>query len=148
MVEVRRAAAGDLDALLPLVRGYREFYEQAHDAQRERALLVSHFGDDSSAIYVAWRDEAAVGFVQMFAYTSTVQLVPTLVLEDLFVLPEARGEGVAAALLERSLEHARSVGAGGMFLETAHDNQAAQRVYQRCGWVREGHFLKYNAPLR
>jgi GNAT superfamily N-acetyltransferase len=147
MVEVRRAAAGDLDVLLPLLRGYREFYGQVHDAPRERELLASHFRDDSSVMYIAWSDEAAVGFVQIFGYTSTVLLAPTLILEDLFVLPEARGEGVAAALLERSLEHARSVGARGMFLETAHDNQAAQRVYQRCGWVREGHFLKYNAPL-
>jgi len=98
-------------------------------------------------VYLAWDGERAVGFVQIFAYQSTVRLAPTLILEDLFVQPGARGTGVASMLLERALEHARAAGAAGMFLETAVDNAPAQRVYERCGWVREGHFLKYNAPV-
>lgn len=133
--------------LLPLVRGYREFYQQTHDARGERAVIGGHLRDGTSAIYIARDGERAIGFVQIFSYVSTVWLAPTLILEDLFVEPEARGGGVATMLLERALEHARSVGAAGMFLETAHDNATAQRVYERCGWVREGRFLKYNAPL-
>jgi ribosomal protein S18 acetylase RimI-like enzyme len=34
-----------------------------------------------------------------------------------------------------------------MFLETANDNFAAQALYEKAGWAREGRFLKYNAPL-
>jgi ribosomal protein S18 acetylase RimI-like enzyme len=49
--------------------------------------------------------------------------------------------------LERAAAHAREIGATGMFLETAMDNQPAQRVYERAGWTREGRFFKYNAPL-
>ena len=109
--------------------------------------MEAHLRNGTSSVYLAWKHERAVGFVQLFAYTSTVRLAPTLILEDLFVASDARGDGVASALLERSLEHARSLGAAGMFLETAVDNAAAQRVYERCGWTREGQFLKYNAPF-
>ena len=146
-IDIRRAREGDLEALLPLVRGYREFYKQTHDGASERATMAGHLRDDTSTVYLAWNGERAVGFVQIFAYASTVRLAPSLVLEDLFVATDARGSGVATRLLERALEHARRIGAAGMFLETAMDNATAQRVYERCGWVREGHFFKYNAPL-
>jgi GNAT superfamily N-acetyltransferase len=147
LIEIRQAAADDLEALLPLVRGYREFYKQLHDSERERALMEAHLRDGKSAVYIAWEGDRALGFVQIFAYESTVTLASTLILEDLFVIPQARGNGIAARLLDRSVEHARAVEASGMFLETAADNDSAQRVYERCGWTREGHFMKYNAPL-
>jgi ribosomal protein S18 acetylase RimI-like enzyme len=98
-------------------------------------------------MFVAWDDRRAVGFVQLFRTWSTVRLGPAFVLEDLFVEPAARGSGIADALLERALAFARERGATGMFLETALDNERAQRVYERNGWKREGRFLKYNAPL-
>jgi GNAT superfamily N-acetyltransferase len=147
MSEIRRADAGDLEALLPLVRGYREFYGQVGNEDGERRTIRAHLRDGTSAIYVATEGDRLVGFAQMFSYVSTVWLRPTWILEDLFVERAARGGGVAAALLGRAVEHVRESGGAGLFLETAIDNETAQRVYERCGWVREGHFLKYNAPL-
>jgi ribosomal protein S18 acetylase RimI-like enzyme len=144
---VRRATGADLDAILPLVRGYREFYLQAHDAERERAFMERNLREGRSVVYVAQDGGRLAGFVQLFPAWSTVYLGPSLILEDLFVEPGARGGGVASALLARALEHAQQAGATGMFLETAVDNVAAQRVYERGGWTREGRFLKFNAPL-
>lgn len=132
--------------MLPLVRGYRAFYEQEHDAPGERAFIESHLRAGSSIAFVAFDGDRAVGFVQIFPSYSTVRLAPSLILEDLFVVPGARGGGIASALLDAACDYARSVGAAGMFLETAMDNDRAQRVYERNGWTREGRFLKYNAP--
>lgn len=144
---IRKTTLDDLEALLPLVRAYRVFYRREADAQRERAFIESHLRSGSSCIYVAEVDGSAVGFMQLFPTHSTVQLAPSWVLEDLFVEPEHRKAGIASALLQRALEHAEETGACGMFLETANDNETAQRVYERAGWTREGRFLKYNAPL-
>jgi GNAT superfamily N-acetyltransferase len=143
---IERATAGDLEALLPLVTAYREFYEQRADAVRERALIARHLNTGTSTIFVARCDGDAVGFVQLFQTFSTVWLGPSLILEDLFVLPSARGAGIATKLLERALTYSRETSAVGMFLETAMDNRTAQRVYERAGWTREGRFYKYNAP--
>ena len=143
---IERATAGDLEALLPLVTAYREFYEQRADAVRERALIARHLNTGTSTIFVARCDGDAVGFVQLFQTFSTVWLGPSLILEDLFVLPSARGAGIATKLLERALTYSRETSAVGMFLETAMDNHTAQRVYERAGWTREGRFYKYNAP--
>jgi GNAT superfamily N-acetyltransferase len=135
-----------VEGLLPLVRGYREFYQQTHDAQRERDFMQANLREGRSVVFLAIVDDVAVGFVQIFPSHSTVWLAPSLILEDLFVLPAARGSGVASALLDAACDYARSIGAAGMFLETAMDNLTAQRVYERNGWTREGRFFKYNAP--
>lgn len=68
-------------------------------------------------------------------------------LEDLFVEAGYRGRGVATALLHEAAAQAVRSGASGLYLETAFDNQAAQRVYKRTGWTLEDRFCKYNAPL-
>ena len=134
-----------MEALLPLVRGYREFYGRSHDAQGERSYITMLLTEGRSVVFIAW-DGRAVGFVQLFPSYSTTALAPSLILEDLFVASDARGGGVASALLAAACDYARSVGAAGMFLETAMDNVTAQRVYERNGWTREGRFFKYNAP--
>ncbi len=147
MRTIRRAAPEDLDALLPLVQAYRVFYEQPPDNEGERRFIGKHLRDASSVLFFASQDERAIGFVQIFESWSTVRLAPVLILEDLFVAADYREQGVARALIDAAVAYARESGAAAMFLETAADNQRAQRVYEREKWVREVHFLKYNAPL-
>lgn len=146
---IRRATIDDLDLLLPLVRGYREFYEQTHDADGERAFMANHLSSGSSIVFIALGERGnAVGFTQLFETFSTVHLSSTLILEDLFVAREARGAGIASTLLDAAISYARESSAYGIFLETAMDNTTAQRVYERNGWSREARFYKYNGSLR
>lgn len=146
-MNVRRAALPDLDSLLPLLQAYRVFYRQTPDAARERAFLRRHLESGSSVVFLAETDGVTVGFAQLFPAYSTVHLAPSWILEDLFVLPQYRKTGVATELLRVAVEHARDSGASSMFLETARDNETAQRVYERSGWTREARFFKYNAPI-
>ncbi len=148
-MKIERAGIDDLERLLPLVAAYRRFYGQEHAAPQERAFVAEHLRSGRSVVFLARRedDAAAIGFVQLHRTWQTVLLGPVWILEDLFVLPEARREGVASALLEASLAFARAEGAVGLFLETARDNVAGQALYEAGGWTREGRFLKYNAPL-
>lgn len=146
-VTIRHATPKDTSALLPLVQAYRVFYKQQPDASREREFIENHLRRHTSVIYIAAVDGAAAGFMQLFKTYSTVHLCASWILEDLFVDPKYRKAGVGSALLSHALQHVRDDGAGGMCLETAHDNIAAQTLYEKAGWVREGRFIKYNAPL-
>ncbi len=148
-LEITRATIDDLEALLPLVTAYRVFYKREPELQGEREFVECNLRQDRSTIFLARDVEGGkvVGFTQLFQIHSTVWLGPSLILEDLFVAPEARGAGAASMLLERAESYAREIGAIGMFLETARDNVTAQRVYERAGWTREGRFYKYNARL-
>jgi len=146
-LEITRATIDDLEALLPLVTAYRMFYQRDPDPPREREFIERHLREDRSVVFLASDGDTAVGFVQIFQTYSTVWLGPSLILEDLFVTPEARGSGAATKLIERAEAYAREIRAVGMFLETAMDNTVAQRVYERAGWTRENRFFKYNAKL-
>ena len=146
-ITVARATPIDIDALLPLVRAYRVFYGQTPDEPGERRFISKHLRDATSVVFLASQGRTALGFVQVFESWSTVRLAPMLILEDLFVEPAVRGRGIARSLIDAAIAYAREAGAGGMFLETAVDNERAQGVYARAGWEPERTFVKFNAPL-
>jgi ribosomal protein S18 acetylase RimI-like enzyme len=147
VITIVRATPEHLDMLLPLVSGYRDFYRQRVDREREHEFIEAHLRDGSSVIFLAQFEDRPAGFVQLFPMHSTVHLGQGWILEDLFVAAEARRKGVGEALLARASAFAKLDGAVGMFLETAMDNENAQALYERMGWTREARFLKYNAPL-
>lgn len=64
----------------------------------------------------------------------------------LAVAPEARRQGVGAALTADFADAARDQGALQAFLEVASDNAAAQALYRRQGWVEAGRRRNYYAP--
>jgi ribosomal protein S18 acetylase RimI-like enzyme len=76
-----------------------------------------------------------------------VRAARTYLLNDLFVVPDARRAGVAVALMREAADFARAMGAGGMSLSTAHTNTAAQRLYESLGWKRDEQFREYNLAL-
>lgn len=61
-------------------------------------------------------------------------------LEELYVAPDRRGEGMGQALMESALDLARSRGAGDIHLGTSVDDTAARALYEKLGFTnREGH---------
>ena len=59
------------------------------------------------------------------------------------VVPEARGAGLGAALLERVLASVRAGGAYRLFLEVAADNQGARALYTCRGFRKIGARKRY-----
>jgi GNAT superfamily N-acetyltransferase len=68
-------------------------------------------------------------------------------MNDLFVAAEARGGGVAQALIAACLERCREHGATQLVWQTARDNHRAQAVYDRIGATREDQWLDYWLPV-
>jgi GNAT superfamily N-acetyltransferase len=148
-MEVRPAAENDIPALIPLMRGYCEFYESdPADAgldEMARALIAST--DDQGMLLVA-EDEGGevIGFAAVGWKWSSLRGARIAVLEDLFVAPEARGKGAADALIEASASRARENGAPVITWLTAPDNHRAQAVYDRVGG-KSAAFLEYELEL-
>src|SRR5581483_7309317 len=63
----------------------------------------------------------------------------------LAVRPEARGKGLGRALILAMASHARTLGAGGVFLEVGDDNPAALALYAGLGFERVGQRKAYYA---
>jgi GNAT superfamily N-acetyltransferase len=59
-------------------------------------------------------------------------------LEELYVVPERRGQGLGRALMEAAIELARAEGAGDMHLGTSEDDVAARALYESLGFSNRG----------
>lgn len=143
-VTVRQATIHDLDLVAPLFDAYRQFYGQPADRERSRRFLYERFQHNESVVLLALgQDGEGVGFVQLYPLFSSVRAARTYLLNDLFVAPSARRRGVAAALMHEAEAFARTIGAVGLSLTTAHTNEPAQRLYESLGWKRDAQFREY-----
>lgn len=99
---VRHAKPQDIPAILHLIRGLAE-YEKALDevVATENDLKASFFGENPQVFcHVATQDEKVVGIAVWHLNYSTWLGKHGMYLEDLYVVPEARGHGYGMALLK------------------------------------------------
>ena len=145
-IQVRRAGPQDVPALAPLFDAYRQFYRQPADREASRRFLADRLVRNESVVFVAEYEGAAVGFIQLYPLFSSVSLGRVYLLNDLYVPPTARRQGVGARLLEVAREWGEREGAHYLELSTAVDNPA-QLLYEGCGWRPDREFLYYELPL-
>jgi ribosomal protein S18 acetylase RimI-like enzyme len=146
-VEVRQATIDDLDSIVPLFEAYRQFYRLPSDTEQARRFLWDRFHHNQSIIFLAFAGDAAVGFTQLYPSFSSGAMSPIFILNDLFVVPEARQRGAGSALIDAAAEHGRRAGALRLVLSTEVTNTTAQSLYQRMGWKRDTVFCVYQLAL-
>jgi GNAT superfamily N-acetyltransferase len=139
----------DLPELLPLMRGYCDFYEVAPSDEALLALAQVLIDDPSQGVQLLARDDdgKAVGFATIFWTWSTLSASRLAVMNDLFVAEDARGGGFAEALIAACAERCREHGATELAWQTAHTNQRAQAVYERVGARRDDRWLDYSLTV-
>ena len=131
------ATLDHLEQLAPLFDAYRVFYQQDSDLEAAMAFLRERFLLRENVIFLALEGQTALGFTQLYPSFSSVSLKRLWILNDLFVIPEARGQRVGEALIGAAVELATQSGAVGVQLETAHSNLSGQKLYERLGFQRE-----------
>ncbi|PJK14577.1 GNAT family N-acetyltransferase [Lysobacteraceae bacterium NML07-0707] len=133
-IQVRQAELEDVDALVPLFDAYRQFYDQPSDLPRARNWLRARIGNNESVVLMAEQGDTALGFAQLYPMYSSVQTARIWVLNDIYVPPEQRRNGIAKALLKAAVDYARADGASHLQLETGRRNEAARALYRASGW--------------
>jgi GNAT superfamily N-acetyltransferase len=146
-LSITRASTTDLAELVPLFQGYLEFYHREAATGAVREFLDARLGNGQSVVFLAHVEGKAVGFTQLYPAYASLSLKPNWILNDLFVVPEARGHGAASALMAAARQLAADTGACELFLQTARDNTTAQRLYERLGYVRDDLFLVYTLDI-
>ena len=137
----------DLDELLPLMRGYCDFYEVEPADDELLALARSLIADpDCEGFQIIGRDPSnrAVGFATVYWSWSTLSAGRIAVMNDLFLHSDARGTGMAEALIEECRLRATRRGCSSLQWATAEDNLRAQKVYDRVGGKREDQWVTYS----
>lgn len=135
---IRIAGAADAPVFGRLLHAFNvEFGEQTPSADliSERAAPLIRSGD----VTVLFVGDGPEGFAELRFRASLHTGALDAYLEELYVVPERRGQGLGRALLEAALEHARERGARHIDLNTSEDDVAARALYERMGFTdREG----------
>jgi GNAT superfamily N-acetyltransferase len=131
-IEVGPVREEEFETLLPLIAAYQSFYEVDEiDNGRNRVFFRRFLAPSEDGELLAARDESGsfLGYACLYWHFSSLAAVETVLMNDLFVAPEARGRGVGRALIEASRAVARARGAAWLEWATAPDNHTAQRLY-------------------
>ena len=148
MTAVSLVGEAELDELLPLMRGYSDFYEVTPTDEALLALsraLVADPQREGQQFLARDGDGRAIGFATVYWLWSTTSATRIGLMNDLFVAPEGRGSGAAEALIERCRQACSERGATKLTWQTAKDNGRAQAVYDRIGGERS-EWLDYSLP--
>src|ERR1039457_2024002 len=97
-LEVVQATPADVGEVAPLFDAYRQFYKKPPDMEAARRFLFARLSKGESVLLLARHDERAVGFVHLYPAFSSVNLTRQWILNDLYVVADARKLGVGRAL--------------------------------------------------
>ena len=108
--------------------------------ERVNDPFFTFFTDDSppGSHLVAEAGGRVLGYIRVRPATRLRENAHVLAIVGLAVDPGARGQGVATALLTAAEQFARERGARKLSLRVLSSNGPALRLYERCGFVREG----------
>jgi len=136
----------DHAAWLPLWRGYQAFY-QVDILPDVTAATWARLMDAASPMdgLLAWQNRRAVGLAHTVRHLSTWSTADKCYLNDLFVSPDARGQGIGGALIAEVYARAAAAGCGAVYWLTHETNATAMRLYD--GVATRSGFVQYSKTL-
>ena len=137
----REAGPSDVEALLPLLRG---FYAESGFAWDPgvTAALGSLLADGSlGRVYLVETGSGPVGYVAIcFGFSLEFRGRDAFV-DELYVAPEHRGRGYGRRALRFAVDEARRLEVRALHLEVAGHNERAKRLYRSLGFAKRSHPL-------
>lgn len=129
--------------MVELFDAYRIFYRKESDKNGAKEFLLERMRKNESKIFAAEDEKTKklLGYVQLYPLFSSVQMKKVWVLNDLFVLPEFRKNGVGEFLMEESKKFANTSDVARLLLCTEKNNFSAQKLYEKVGYTEDA--MKY-----
>ena len=129
--DVRPLEPGDHDAWLALFRDYIAFYQASvpDDVTELTWSRLMSASPEMRGLCAVGDDGSLVGIALLVFHPSTWSATSYCYLEDLFVAPAVRGQGVGKALIEAVYAAADDRGATRTYWVTETGNAAARRLY-------------------
>lgn len=144
MIEIAPLGPGDRTEWETLARGYKAFYQTEHPDERYDETWRQLIAGEAIHGLGARLDGRLIGIAHYLFHAQTWS-ADVCYLQDLFTAEEARGKGVATALIDAVAATARAKGAVKYYWLTKEDNVRARALYERI--ARFKGFLRYDYPL-
>ena len=135
---VRRASTGEAGEVARLLHAFNTQYDEyVPEVPTLTERIAEHIEGDHSTFFLG--GDGPDGFASVRFRPSLISGNLDAYLEELYVVPERRGEGLGRALLDAAMEEARGRGADHIDLGTSEDDTAARGLYESTGFTnREG----------
>jgi GNAT superfamily N-acetyltransferase len=145
MPEIKRVTPETFDLFFNLIIALADFEKlpPPDAAARERLRHDAFKNAPRFEAYLAFKNNAAVGYCIIFETYSSFLAKPTLYLEDLFVLPEYRGQKIAFEIIKFLAAEALKRGCGRMEWVVLDWNQNAIDFYEKLGAKRQREWFSY-----
>lgn len=144
MIEIAPLAPADRAEWEALARGYKAFYRTDHPQERYDETWAALI--EGERIHgLAARIDGRIAGIAHYLFHAQSWSPDCCYLQDLFTAEEARGKGIATALIDAVAEEARKRGALKYYWLTKEDNLPARALYDKIA-VFKG-FLRYDYPL-
>ena len=148
-MNIKNISTEELDDLVVLFDQYMVFYKQPSAPIKYREYLNKRLKNNEATVFIAYSTESQpVGFVLNYHTFSSVSLSKVIVLNDLFIAPLYRKQGIANGLIDCSINLAKSTGSARVDLGTAKDNFSAQALYEKMGFVKDTQYFSYSLAVR
>lgn len=137
MTRIQRATAEDVPALIPLVAEYWRFEAIADFEPRRVAVQIERILSEPGlgSGWIAFAEDVPVGYLIAVYVFSLEHLGITAEIDELFVLPSARGKGVGTGLLKTAESEFLHSGCTNVSLQLSRNNDAARAFYHRLGYA-------------
>lgn len=144
-IRIRAATAADADDFLSLVDALADYekLDRPTPEARERIVRDAFGPEPRIRVHLAEREGRPVAYTITFDTYSSFLALPTLYLEDLFVLPEARRHGIGSAFFRFHAGEAARKGYGRMEWQVLDWNRLAIDFYEKLGARRMSDWLTY-----
>ncbi len=151
-ITIKRITLQDIELVVDLFDQYRIFYKQQSNLEVARAFILDRLRQNESIIFVAISEESnrPVGFTQLYPTFSSMRVAKNWILNDLYVVLDARKMGIGRKLILEAMHFAKTENATFLKLSTAVDNFTAQQLYESMGFVRldvDEEFYDYKISL-
>ena len=135
MITVRAARTDDLEPMVDLLRLLCAIEEDfTFDAARQQHGLALLLGEAKACVLVGEAGERVIGMCTGQLVISTAEGGPSLLVEDMVIVPEYRGRGAGQQLMTAMAGWAWAQGATRMQLLADRNNPAALAFYKHLGW--------------
>jgi GNAT superfamily N-acetyltransferase len=134
---VRRADPGDAERIAELLHDFNSEFEEPTPGAVLLAKRVRHLLE-AGDITVLLVGSKAQGLAVLRFRPALWKDALDCYLEELYVVPDRRGQGLGRALMEAAIELARAQGAADMHLGTSEDDVTARALYERLGFNNRG----------
>lgn len=129
-IRIEPVTTHNIEAVLPLIAKYQEFYRFPSDTEKNRAFFSRLLQTpDRAAQSLAYAGDTPVGFYTLYFVLSSLSAESSCLLNDLYTAPEWRGHGVASRLIAHAAKEASHRGYHRMEWMTEETNTVAQRLY-------------------